>query len=82
MALSPTILASLLKSKLLADGDSAAVDNPALEALCKAVAEACVEHIIAAAVVTVAPGITIAGTGGGPAPVVGATTAPGVGTVA
>lgn len=81
MALSATALAALAKSKLLADSDSQAVDNPALAALCKAFAEATVEHIIAAAVVTIPPGVAVA-TAGTAAAQTGATTAPGVGTVA
>jgi hypothetical protein len=80
MALNASTLGSLIKSKLLADGDSAAVDNAALTALCACIAEACVEHIVATAVVTVAPGIPVA-TAGGPAAQTGATTAPGTGTV-
>lgn len=81
MALSASVLSGLIRSKLLADGDSAAVDNDALTALCDCIAEACVEHIVAAAVVTVAPGIAVA-TAGGPAAQTGATTAPGTGTIA
>ena len=59
MALSSTVLAGLVRAKLLADADAHAVDNVALTALCKAVAEAVVEHVTAAAVVTV----TVATTG-------------------
>ena len=78
MALSATTLAGLIKSKLLADGDSAAVDNEALTALCACIAEACVEHITAAAVVTV-PALGLISPGGmTPAPVTGTAT----GTVA
>lgn len=80
MALNASALSALIKSKLLADADSAAVDNDALAALCNCVAQACVEHIVAAAVVTVPPGVAVA-TAGGPAAQTGATTAPGVGTV-
>lgn len=54
MALSATTLATAIKSKLLADEDSMAVDNAALTALCKAVAEATVDHITSSAVI--APG--------------------------
>lgn len=81
MALNASTLGALIKSKLLADaGNSKAVDNAALTALCNCIAQACVEHIIAAAVVTIPPGVTVATTGTAAAQA-GATTAPGVGTV-
>lgn len=81
MALNPAVLAALIKSKRIAAlGDALADDAAGLAALdadCQAIAEACVEHITAAAVVTTtfAPG-TIAVTGtaaaqANPAPVVG-----------
>ncbi len=66
---------------VILDTDDHARDNASLKALCDAIATVVVSHIIANAVVTVAPGQTIAGTGGGPAPVVGSTTSPGVGTI-
>jgi nicotinamide mononucleotide (NMN) deamidase PncC len=82
MALNPATLSALIKSKLLADAaNSKAVDNAALTSLCNCVAQACVEHIVAAAVVTVPPGVAVATTGTAAAQT-GATTAPGVGTVA
>jgi len=74
------VLGALLKGKFLADGDSQAVDNDALTALCACIAEACVEHIVAAAVVTIPAGVPVATTGTAAAQA-GATTAPGVGTV-
>lgn len=61
--------------------DAQAIDNAALTALCDAIAEACVEHITAAAVVTIPPGVPVATTGTAAAQA-GATTAPAVGTVA
>ncbi len=79
MALSASVLSALARSKCLAAGAPLnAVDGPALTALCDAIAQAVVEHVVAAAVVTVPPGVAVvvavpAGTG--------ATTAPGVGTV-
>lgn len=51
MALSATDLATDIKAKLLADPNSMAVDNAALTALCKAVAEATVDHIVDNAVI-------------------------------
>lgn len=82
MALNASTLGALIKSKLLADAaNSKAVDNAALTSLCNCVAQACVEHIVAAAVVTVPPGVAVATTGTAAAQT-GATTAPGVGTVA
>jgi hypothetical protein len=81
VALSASTLSELIKSKLLAAAaDSKAVDNAALTSLCDCIAQACVEHIVAAAVVTVAPGIAVA-TAGSAAAQTGATTAPGTGTV-
>jgi hypothetical protein len=79
MALNPTTLASAIKSALQADPQVG--DNASLQTLCDAIAQAVVSHIVANAVVTVPPGVPIAGTGGGPAPVVGATSAPAIGTV-
>jgi hypothetical protein len=54
------------------------VDGPALTALCDCLAQATIEHIVAAAVVTVPPGVAVqvvVATG------TGATTAPGVGAI-
>ena len=79
MALNPSTLSAAIKSALL--GDDRVGDNASLQTLCDAIAQAVVTHITANAVVTVAAGIPIAGTGGGPAPVAGATTAPGVGVI-
>lgn len=81
MALSASVLSGLIRSKALAAGAPLnAVDGPALTALCDCIAQACVEHIVAAAVVTVPPGVAVA-TAGGPAAQTGATTAPGVGAI-
>jgi hypothetical protein len=81
MALNASTLSALIKSKLLADSaNSKAVDNAALTSLCNCVAQACVEHIVAAAVVTVPAGVAVATTGTAVAQT-GATTAPGVGAV-
>jgi hypothetical protein len=80
MALNASTLGALIKSKLLADANSKAVNNAALTALCNCIAQACVEHIVAAAVVTIPPGVAVATTGTAAAQA-GATTAPGVGTV-
>lgn len=55
MPLSATVLAASVKAKLLANDDSKAVDNAALDALCQAVSEAVVEHLTTAAVVVIAP---------------------------
>lgn len=81
MALSAPTLASLIKAKLSAnpatgfDAGSAAADP-----FCTAIAEAVVEHILAAAVVTIPPGVAVA-TAGTAAAQTGATTAPGVGAI-
>jgi hypothetical protein len=79
MALNPAALSALIKSKRLAALGEAAVDNEAMAADCDAIAQAVIEHITAAAVVTTPPGVAVtvavpAGTG--------ATVAPGVGSVA
>ena len=66
MALSASVLSAAMRAKLLADEDTQAVDNAALTALCDAIAEACVEHITAAAVVnTITACPAGAGTGTG-----------------
>jgi len=57
-----------------------AIDGQGLTDLCDALAAAVVTHITSAAVLVVAPGIAVA-TAGGPASQVGATTAPGTGTI-
>lgn len=81
MALNASTLGALIKSKLLAAAaDSKAVDNAALTSLCNCIAQACVEHIVASAVVTVPAGVAVATTGTAAAQT-GATTAPGIGTV-
>jgi hypothetical protein len=81
MALSASVLSGLIRSKALASGAPLnAVDGPALTALCNCIAQACVEHIVAAAVVTVPPGVAVA-TAGTALAQTGATTAPGVGAI-
>lgn len=81
MALNATTLSGLIKSKLLAAAaTSKAVDNAALTSLCDCIAQACVEHIVSAAVVTIPPGVAVATTGTAAAQT-GATTAPGVGSI-
>jgi len=80
MALSASVLSAAIRAGLLGNGDSAAVDNDALTALCDEIAGAVVAHVIANAVVTIPPGVAVATTGTAAAQV-GATTAPGIGTV-
>lgn len=80
MALSASVLSALAKSKLLANEDAQAVDCEALDALCTAIAEAVVEHVVAAGVVTIAPGVPVA-TAGTAAAQTGATTAPAIGGI-
>ena len=75
--------AALLKQELrVAFVDIAGqLDNEAMDRLAEAIATTVVQHIVANAVVTVAPGIPVA-TAGSAAAQTGATTAPGTGTVA
>jgi anti-sigma factor RsiW len=78
MPLSSTVLAASIKAKRLAALGDAVADGPELDADCQAIAEAVVEHIVAAALVTIPAGVAVqvavpAGTG--------ATIAPGIGTV-
>jgi hypothetical protein len=81
MALNASTLGALIKSKLLADAsNSKAVDNAALTSLCNKIAEAVVQHVVAAAVVTIPAGVAVA-TAGSATAQTGATTAPGVGTI-
>jgi hypothetical protein len=81
MALNATTLSAAIKAGLLANGDAQAVDNAALTALCDEVASAVVAHITASAVVTVPVGVAVSVTDPVSGPLVGTTTAPGVGTV-
>lgn len=81
MALNATTLSAAIKAGLLANGDAQAVDNAALTALCDEVATAVVAHVIANAVVTVPPGVAVSVVDPISGALVGATTAPGVGTV-
>lgn len=80
MALSASVLASALEAALLAEPDCGAVEGDALTALCNAIADAVVAHIVANAVVTIPPGVPVATTGTAAAQT-GATTAPAVGGV-
>lgn len=67
MALSSSVLAELIRSKLLGDETTHAVDNAALAAFCRCIAEAVVEHLTASATVTISPGaIAVGAMGGGP----------------
>lgn len=80
MALSASVLSAAIRAGLLGNGDSQAVDGAQLTALCDEIAGAVVAHIVAAAVVTIPPGVAVATTGTAAAQA-GATTAPGVGTI-
>ncbi len=80
MALNTAALSALIKSKRLAALDGVAVDNAAMTADCDAIAEAVIEHFVAAAVITTPLGVPVA-TAGTAAAQTGATTAPGIGTV-
>jgi len=62
--LSSSTLSSALRSALLANGDSNAVDNAQLTALCDEIASAVVTHIKNNAVVN--PTLLVAPSGGGP----------------
>ena len=53
MALNAATLATLMRANLLAAPASGATDNPALTAMCTAIANAVVAHVQAAAAVTV-----------------------------
>ncbi len=66
MALSASTLATLMRSKLLADASTQAQDNAALTAMCDAIAEAVVEHVVAAGVVLPTALLAPPGTLGGP----------------
>lgn len=68
-----------MRAALLANADTRAVDNTALTAMCDCIADTVVAHIVAAAVVTIPPGVPVvvavpAGTGGTTAPAIGAIT--------
>jgi hypothetical protein len=65
---------------MLDNPDIGAVDDTGLTALCDAIAGTVVDHIVAAAVVTIPPGVAVATTGTAAAQT-GATTAPGVGSI-
>jgi hypothetical protein len=77
--LSAATLGESLRLALI--NDAGATDNEATERMALAIATKVIEHIVANAVVTVAPGIPVA-TAGSAAAQTGATTAPGTGTVA
>jgi hypothetical protein len=80
MALSASVLSAALRARLLADADIQARDSESLTAYCDAIAAVVVEHITAAAVVTIPPGVPVATTGTAAAQA-GATTAPAVGAI-
>ena len=69
MALNAATLSTLIRANLLASPASGAQDNPALTALCDAIAQAVVQHITTSATVA---GTATGAMGGGPGvPVVG-----------
>lgn len=71
MALSASVLSSLMKANLLANPATQAQDNAALTAMCDALAAAVVAHITSAGVVNA---VGTAPPGGGPVAVVGTVT--------
>lgn len=82
MALNASTLSADIRAALLADvANTKAVDGPALTAFCDAIATTVVAHVVANAVVTIPAGVPVA-TAGTAAAQTGATTAPGIGTVA
>lgn len=80
MALSAAVLSAAMRAAILDLPEVNAVDDVGLTDFCDAIAGAVVDHIIAAAVVTVPPGVAVATTGTAAAQT-GATTAPGVGAI-
>lgn len=64
MPLDATTLANAMKTALLADAGTGAINNPALDKTCLAIATAVVAHITSAAVVL--PLLLVAPPGGGP----------------
>lgn len=74
-------LAKAIAEACIAPNPPRSTSEDALAHFANLLAGAIVDHIVTNATVTVAAGIVVAGTGGGPAPVVGATTSPGTGTV-
>lgn len=72
MALSAVTLAGLIKTKCLAAPLTGVTDTPAVDAFFLAIAQAVVEHVTAAGVVTVPAGVPVSG---------GATSAPAVGAI-
>jgi hypothetical protein len=64
MPLNATTLATAIRSALLANPSTGAVNNAALTATCTAIASAVVSHITSAAVVL--PALLVAPPGGGP----------------
>jgi hypothetical protein len=65
VALSSAVLSGEIRALMLS-GPTGATDNPALTALCDAIAQAVVAHIQSAAVVAVPSAGLIAPVGGGP----------------
>lgn len=80
MALSASVLGPAIRVALLANPDIQAIDGDALTALSDAIAGAVVDHIAAAAVVTIPPGVPVS-TAGTAVAQTGATTAPAIGAV-
>lgn len=64
MALSAATLSAAMKTALLADPGTGAVNNPALTKVCDAIAQAVVTHITTSAIVL--PLLLVAPPGGGP----------------
>jgi len=64
MPLNPTRLATAIKAALLADPDTQAQNNDALQAMCTAIAAAVITEITGNA--TVLPALLVAPPGGGP----------------
>lgn len=74
MALNTAALSALIKSKRLAALGAAAVDNDAMAADCDAIAEAVIEHFVAAAVITTTLSGVVTACGAGAGTATGATT--------
>jgi hypothetical protein len=64
MALSASTLSAAMRAALLSNPDTGATDGEALTAMCDAIADAVVAHVVASAVVV--PTLLVAPPGGGP----------------
>jgi len=62
MALSASVLSAAIRTRMLADPDIGAIDGTGLTAMCDAIANSVVEHIVSAAIVSG----NIVGAGGPP----------------